>query len=282
MKPLFPYYGGKARLAQRIVGLMPPHRVYLEPYFGSGAVLFAKRPASIEVINDADENVVTFFRVLRDRPEQLEQVCSLSPYARDEFVDADLDEPDLDDLERARRFWIRITQSFSQTAGAQTGWSVTTARTAPSVAETVRRRLPRFGEIAERLLSTVIENCDAVDLVTRLATDETVVYADPPYLSSTRRQGRTWKLADYRCDMSGEEAHERLAEVLHATPATVLLSGYDSPLYAALYRDWWRAEWRVKVHASNALTGERGDRVEVLWSNRQLDEGTLFTADGGA
>lgn len=277
MKPLFTYYGGKARLAQRIVSLMPPHRVYLEPFFGSGAVLFAKRPTQIEVVNDLEGNVVTFFRVLRERPDELELVCSLSPYARDGFVGADL-EADVDDLERARRFWIRVTQSFSQTAGSQTGWSVTTARTAPSVADTVRRRIPRFAEVADRLLSTIIENCDAVDLVERLATDETVVYCDPPYLGETRRQGRPWKLADYRCDMSTTEAHVRLAETLRSTPATVLLSGYDSPLYDELFGDWWRVEWRVKVHASNALTGERGDRVEVLWSNRQLDDGTLFSA----
>jgi DNA adenine methylase len=69
--------------------------------------------------------------------------------------------------------------------------------------------------------------------------------------------------------------HRRLAAALHATPATVILSGYHSPLYDELYGDWWRTEIAVNVHASNSVTTARGKRVEVLWSNRELADGRL-------
>jgi site-specific DNA-adenine methylase len=91
--------------------------VYVEPFFGSGAVLFAKAPAVHEVVNDLDGNVVCFFRVLRDRPEELARACCLTPYARDEFRAALLSGDDLDELERARRFFVRLTQGFGKVSG---------------------------------------------------------------------------------------------------------------------------------------------------------------------
>lgn len=278
MKPPITYYGGKVGMAARIVDLMPAHRVYIEPFFGSGAVLFSKPRAVHEIVNDVDGAVVAFFRALRERPEDLAQVCRLTPYARQEYAAADCDEEGLDELELARRFWVRVSQSFAKTAGTRTGWSITTART-QSVCASTAARLERFAACADRLRDVAIECCDGADLIERLATPDTVVYADPPYLAATRR-GITQK-GDYRCDMSAQEDHERLAEVLHRTTATVILSGYPSPLYDALYADWPRHEWAVMAHSSNAVKSERGDRVEVLWTNRETGRG-LFAATGSS
>lgn len=269
MRPPFAYYGGKVGLARVIVPMLPKHRVYIEPFFGSGAVFFAKRPCVHEIVNDLAGNVATFFRVLRERPDELAQVCLLTPYARAEFVAA-VDAEDLDDLERARRFWVRVNQSFAKTAGRATGWSVTVART-QSTAATTMSRIARFHACAERLATTCIEQCDAADLIDRMAiSEDTVVYADPPYLASTRN-GRTYGRAeDYEHDMGDEAAHRRLAEALHATPATVVLSGYPSPLYEDLYADWPRLEVPMRVHSSNAVSVDRAQRTEVLWTNRPL------------
>lgn len=278
MRPPITYFGGKAGMADRIVALMPPHRVYLEPFFGSGAVLFAKPPSTHEIVNDLDGALVTFFRVLRDRPDDLDRACRLTPYARAEYVAADLDEPDLAELEVARRFWVRVNQSFAKTAGTHTGWSVTTARTAGAPRSTVARRA-RFEECAARLAEVSIEQYDAADLVGRLATEDTVIYADPPYVATSRvhRADRGARTMDYRCDMGGDEDHRRLAAALHETPATVLLSGYPNDLYDDLYGDWWHVDRQVTVHSSNAARVGRSGRVERVWSNRELDlPATLF------
>lgn len=283
MKPPFTYYGGKVGMAERIVGMLPPHRVYIEPFFGSGAVLFAKPPSMHEIVNDLDNVVVTFFRVLRERMDELAEVCALTPYARAEYEAAVFEGTGggLDDLELARRFWVRVNQSFAKTAGRRTGWSVTTARTQAAPAS-VRGRLARFAECAERLATVSIECCDAASLVTRLATPDAVVYADPPYLPSTRNgRGRVVPAGtadDYRVDM-GEDDHRRLAEVLTATPAAVILSGYPSDLYEDLYRGWWHVDVAVSVHSSNSVTVDRGRRIERLWSNRPLDLGQLAFAE---
>lgn len=271
MKPPFAYYGGKVGMARRIVSLMPPHRVYIEPFFGCGAVLFNKQPSTHEIVNDIDHNVITFFRVLRERPDELEMACRLTPYARAEYQMAELDEP-LDDLERARRFFVRVNQSFGHTAGRTTGFSVTSGRSA-STGSSMVSRIGRFARAAERLSMVTIECCDAVALIERLATSDAVIYADPPYLAETRRGRDRQRPADFLCDMGLPDDHRRLAEVLRSTEATVVLSGYHSPLYDDLYGDWERIEIPVHVHSSNSLTNTRGERVEVLWSNRPLNEG---------
>lgn len=282
MRPPFAYYGGKVGMADQIVALLPPHRVYIEPFFGSGAVMFAKPPAAIEIGNDIDLNVWTFFEVLRTRPDELEVACRLTPYHRHEFATAALDE-DLEDLERARRFWVRVNQSFGKTAGRQTGFSVTVART-QSTAASAWSRIGRFAAVVERMQRVTWERCDAADLIGRMATaEDTVVYLDPPYLGETRRGRDRQRPADYLHDMGDPDSHIRLAEAARATPATVLLSGYPSGLYEDLYGDWWRLEIPVRVHSSNSVTTERGERTEVLWCNRDLfDHGRLdFRAAAG-
>lgn len=54
MNTLLNYPGAKWGMAAQIVALMPPHRSYLEPFFGSGAVLFNKPRSAIETVNDID------------------------------------------------------------------------------------------------------------------------------------------------------------------------------------------------------------------------------------
>lgn len=274
MRAPFAYYGGKSGMANRLISLMPPHRVYMEPFFGSGAVFFQKSPVAHEILNDLDCAVVTFFRVLRERPEELARECLLTPYSRVEWESCRDIEAGVEDLEVARRFWVRVNQSFSKAIGHRTGWSVTTART-QSTANSVASRIRSFEACASRLFSASIECCPAVELIDRLATSDTVIYADPPYLGTTRRMGRGTRASDYRCDMGFPVEHERLAESLRSTEATVVLSGYPSDLYENLYPDWWHVDVAVSVHSSNAASVTREGRVERIWSNRDLSHGRL-------
>lgn len=97
MMPPFAYYGGKTQLAERIVATLPPHKHYVEPFAGSLAVLLAKPPTTMETVNDLDGDLMTFWRVLRDRPADLIRACALTPHSRGENVDAfdrdQVDEP---------------------------------------------------------------------------------------------------------------------------------------------------------------------------------------------
>lgn len=259
-------------MARDIVALIPEHRVYIEPFFGSGAVLLAKQPSVHEIVNDANDAVVAFFQCLRDCPDDLERVCALSPYARTELQLADLDEvpkygTQADRLELARRFWVRVNMGFGGHGRRTTGFSRTMAG-GPGNSKPIRRlnAIDRFGEVAARLAQVTIECTDAVDLIVKCAkTEDTVVYCDPPYLAETRN---TSTAGDYVTEMTSPESHTRLAEALHATPATVLLSGYHSPLYDELYGTWCVWEFERTSHTARDRSSDSLKRVEVVWSNR--------------
>lgn len=79
------YSGSKWNIAKKLVELIPPHHSYVEPYFGSGAVLFSKEPSHIETINDLDSDVVNLFRCIREDPEQLARIVMTTPYSREAY-----------------------------------------------------------------------------------------------------------------------------------------------------------------------------------------------------
>jgi DNA adenine methylase len=280
MRAAFPYYGGKARLADQIAALLPAHRVYVEPFCGSAAVLFAKAASGHEVLNDRDSNVVTFFRVLREQPDALQRACQLSPYARDEYAACDLRE-EVSDLERARRFFVAATQSYNAngTSPGRSSW-VTSLRQGGSKAASARRRADALDLCAERLRSVIVENRPALEVLAAFDTPQTAFYVDPPYLGSVRdslTRGHR-RIRDYAHDMTSPADHAVLALALHACRGTVLLSGYSSDLYDELYAGWHRLDVAVPRSASNRL-GVAGDRAcEVIWSNRPLATQTALLA----
>lgn len=183
LRPPFGYHGAKVTLAPWIVSLMPQHRVYVEPFAGSLAVLLAKPRSSIEVVNDLDGDVVNFWRMLRDRGKELHRACALTPYAREEYGAAF--EPTDDPIERARRWWVRIEQGVAHKAG-RSGWQSSAASAAAS---TFRGHIDRLAPVAERLSEVAIDCRDAAAVVRQFDTPDALVYCDPPYVAETHASG---------------------------------------------------------------------------------------------
>lgn len=281
MRPPFAYYGGKTRLAPWIASLLPPHRVYVEPFAGSAAVLLHKQPSTHEILNDVDGNVVTFFRVLRDRPDELELACALTPYARDEFNACHPDEvtEDLDDVERARRWWARSSMSFASTGTSATGFSTSIVRGANN-ARTMSSRVGRFAELAARLRTVTIENRDALEVLGRYDSPDAVVYLDPPYAGETRTSYRDGRRpgGDYEHEFHTGADHRALAAVAREYSGTVLISGYPGPLYDELYGDWTRLERVVVRRSTNGRSGRHPKVTEAVWCNRGVPD-RLFEHD---
>lgn len=270
MKPVLSYFGSKAGMAPWLVSMFPTHRVYVEPFCGSAAVLLAKSRSTHEVINDVDGDLVHFYRVARARLDDLEVACRLSPYAREEFDAARLDELGLDDLERARRYWVRSNQGFAQILQG-TGWSTSIVRNANN-ARSVWNRLGRLAGFVDRLGGVVVEHRDALEVVERYDAVDGVIYLDPPYLGDTRTSHRDGRRpgGDYVHEFHRTDDHCALAEVARAAKATVFLSGYPSELYDELYAGWDRVERRVVRRASNGRSGACTHVTEVVWSNREI------------
>lgn len=275
MKPPIAYYGAKVTIAERIVALLPDHEHYVEPYGGSLAVLLAKRPSRMETVNDLDAQLMTFWRVLRDRPADLERVSALTPHARAEHAAAY--EPVHDDhpdrqLEVARRVWVLLSQGRAGTM-RKTGWRfyIDPAGSSTSMPGYLDGYVNRMAAAAERLARVSLECRPALEVIDAYgAQPDVLLYVDPPYLGSTRAR-------NYRHEMGAEADHRALAAHLEACRATVVLSGYHSPLYDDLYAGWHRRE----IATATGQAAQWSARTEVLWCNRPFpaaDDG-LFAAE---
>ena len=266
------YFGGKWQVARAIVARFPPHAVYVEPFGGGAGVLLQKpRPLGgqgIEVYNDLDREAVNFFRVLREKPDDLIRAIYLTPFAREEYELAQRPEEGLSDLERARRFYVRSWQGRGgPTRTWRTGWR----RAKLASIGTGQVGAHRFAvvdhlwAVAERLRGVQIENDDAFAVIERYDSPETLFYCDPPYPGSVRSNGLHKN--GYRHEMTDDD-HRRLAELLHKVQGKVVISSYPSRLYDELYGDWER-------ECFDALNDNSTQVRECIWMSPAVIERTL-------
>ena len=251
MEAVLKYPGAKNRLAPWILSFIPEHKVYLEPFAGSLAILLNKKRSHIETVNDLDGEIVNFFRVMRDTPGTLNWLLKETPYSREEYSHAY--EHCLDPLERARRFVIRCWMGFGAGNHYRNGFRSGQQSNSPNPAK-AWARLPQTITLAsERMQGVQIEHMDAVELIRRYDTEDVFIYADPPYLPETRKGYL------YKHEMSLEQ-HRELLQVLSAHSGKILLSGYDNELYDSLLPGWHKVQ-----KATQAECGLR--RTETLWMN---------------
>ncbi|MFQ3611040.1 MAG: DNA adenine methylase [Fimbriimonadales bacterium] len=258
----FGWYGGKYSHLEWLLPLLPPAYHYCEPFGGSAAVLLNREPSPIETYNDLDGEVVNFFRVLRDDPDELIRRIALTPFARTELQIACRDQNhELDDIERARRFYVRARQT--RTGLAQTAspgrWAYCVATSRAGMAGAISRWFGGIEElfyIADRLLRVQIENLPAEEVIRKYDNEQTLFYCDPPYVHEARGDTNA-----YAYEMTNEE-HIALAQILRCVKGKVAISGYRCELMDDLYRDWYLTEAPPKTcHSVKTV------RREALWTN---------------
>jgi len=261
-KIAFGWYGGKFSHLDWLLPLLPSCHHYCEPFGGSAAVLLNRAPSPVETYNDLDGEVVNFFRLLRDQKEPLIEAIGLTPFSREEFYIACSDpSPDISDLERARRFFVRARQvrtGLAQTASLGR-WANCKSTTRAGMSGVVSRWLgsvEALPEIAERLLRVQIENRPALEVIELYDAKDTLFYCDPPYPHQSRGDSNA-----YGYEMTDQE-HRRFAEVLNAIKGRAAVSGYSCRLYDKLFAAWRRIEAPTKTCHS-----VKGVRQEVLWVN---------------
>lgn len=254
MKAIAKYPGSKWSLASWIISFFPEHHSYLEPFFGSGAVLFNKPRSHIETVNDLDGSVVNLFDWIRKDPERLAHEIYWIPYARQVYDDAFARIPE-DSLAQAVNFYIRLNMGHGfRTTGEKVGWKNDVQGRERSYASQDWCSLPeKIMQAAERLRGVQIENRPAADLIPRFNFDNVLIYCDPPYVLGTRHGKQ------YRCEMD-DKGHGELLDILLSHKGKVLLSGYDNELYNNRLRGWHREE---SVCYSQVCSRKR----EVLWMN---------------
>lgn len=253
-RPALRYYGGKWNLAPWIISYFPPHKNYVEPCGGAASVLLQKPRSSLETINDLDGNVVNFFRVLRDHPEELIRKIRLTPWARAEYEDH-YDKAD-NDIERARRFWVGCAMAISNMAFSSSGMRIVkNGDGMPGVPDSLTYLDMSYMEsVANRLRGVQIENKSYSEIITMYDHPDNLIFFDPPYVHSTRSSPNT-----YAFEWVDEE-HEIAAIQLRQCSSQIVVSGYACPLYTDIYEShgWRRID-------KESQTNSGGKRIESLW-----------------
>lgn len=269
MKAIVKYPGSKWSLADWIIGFFPEHHSYLEPFFGSGAVLFNKPRSNIETVNDLDGNVVNLFEWIKKDPERLAHEIYWTPYARQVYEDAFTMVPD-DSLGKAVNFYIRLNMGHGfRTNGEKVGWKNDVQGRERSYASQDWCNLPeKIMQAAERLRGVQIENRPAAELIPRFNYKNVLIYCDPPYMMETRHGKQ------YRCEMDTAD-HEKLLTLLLAHKGPVVISGYETELYNNMLAGWYRYE-------TTAYSQVCSKKREVIWMNYEPPVRQMNFDDYGA
>lgn len=222
-KPLFPWPGGKRRLAKHILPVIhaTPHRTYVEPFAGGAAILFMRDPAPVEVINDLHGELVRLYRCVQHHLEELVRQFKWSLVSREMFRWAQLQHTDtLTDIQRAARFYYLQRLAFG---GKVTGQNFGTSPATPPRISWLRLE-EELSQAHDRLARVTIENLPWQEVVRRYDRPETLFFLDPPY----------WQTAGYGGEFVRDE-HRQLAEAMATMQGKALLTINDHPDMREIY-----------------------------------------------
>ena len=216
------WVGGKSRLRKYIVPLFPFHTCFVDLFAGGGWVLFGKPKSEVEVLNDFDEELINFFRVVKYKPEELIESFRLELVSRSEFNRlASLDTKQLSDIERAHRFYYIIMAGW----GGELGYprfqtSITDGGNGNRLFGAIKHLRERIEPIHERLSTVIIENLRWQECFQRYDSPSTVFYVDPPYPENK---------TNYNHNMREWDLHHELYDALKLSKAKWIISSYDIP-----------------------------------------------------
>lgn len=277
MTAAFPWFGGKAtpRIRTAVLSALPPHTSYIEPFGGGASILLAKSPCDVEIYNDVDRGLVSFFRCVADKdqfPRFLDRVQAM-PFSRELWEECNRTWVAIHDpIEQAARWYYVARCSFSGAFGS--AWGASTDSSASGMAGSVARWLHALRDlpaIHARMQRVQIECSDWRIVLDRYAGDGWLAYCDPPYVMGARRSG------GYAHELQDSD-HEELVQRLIAYRGAVVLSGYRTPLYVPLEEAGWEsieidvvcsAAGRTRssgLQGTGAVKAKQG-RVEVIWRN---------------
>jgi DNA adenine methylase len=258
MRTPITYYGGKQSMVKLIIPMIPAHKIYCEPFFGGGAVFFSKTPSYLEVINDTNNRLITFYEQMRDNFEALNGLISTTLHsekmhlkARDIYYGRIQATP----TEIAWSVWVLTNMSFS--GSIHGGWKWCNGTKGSHSVRFISKKALDFTLLKNRLQNVQISNKNALEVIQQRDTTDTFFYLDPPYPGAKQAHYYGYSMKDF----------SELLEILRTIKGKFLLSNFWSQTlkhYAITTR------WNIKSitkHLKIANFPETRYKTEILVSN---------------
>ncbi|MDR2205765.1 MAG: DNA adenine methylase [Flavobacteriaceae bacterium] len=255
------YYGGKQSMLKSILPLMPEHRIYCEPFFGGGAVFWAKKPAKREYINDYNGMVVNFYEQIKSNFQKLKKIIDATPFSRDLYRNALIiyENPHIfKPVRKAWAFWVATNCGFNNQIG-----NLSTSEKRPNSVANKRKEFNK--ELSDRLDKVFIENIDAIEIIRRVDDKNAFFYIDPPYVGAN--QGH---YGGYT-----QEHFNQLLECLSKIKGKFMLSSYPNDQLSQYIKDF---DWKTDDKELNLTAGGSSEKkkTECLTMNYNIHQNTLF------
>lgn len=267
MRTPITYYGGKQGLSGQIISMIPRHRIYCEPFFGGGAVFFAKGKSEIEVINDKNEMLMNFYQICRKKFKPLQAMIRDSLHSESEFLKAkDIYNKRIEsnEVERAWALWILSHECHA--ASLHGGWRYCNGIAGTHLGKVLRAKREEFTtKLRERLSEVQISCRDALRVIKDRDCSETFFYLDPPYPGAC--QGHYYGFSE-------KDLADLLVLISELKGKFILSNYWTDTLRSAVEKYKWNFK-EINVTTRSAVNKDARKSTEVLVYNYEF-EPTLF------
>lgn len=252
--------GNKSKIASAIYKHFPPHKIYIEPFFGAGGMFFNKPQAKYNIVNDLDSDVVNLFKVIKDNFDDFLFLFEITPMSEELFYYW-VENKETDPVKKALRFLF--LSSFSYLGKNGTFMLIHSNCT---YKEKIRKLIKKT---AESFGSTMIRNKDfrlffndIYETEAHIPKRHRFIYADPPYLGTTN---------NYSDSFTADDAND-LFKILIESGIKFGYSEFDNPIILDLAKKY---DLKIIQIGERRTLGSRNN--EILVVNYENPELTLFS-----
>jgi len=261
------YYGGKQSMTSHILPIIPPHKIYTEPFFGGGAVFFEKQPSYLEVINDTNGRLITFYEVMRDNFAELNHLISTTLHSEKLHQSAREiyhNRIPASKIEIAWSVWVLTNMSFSGTVYG--GWKWDNGKSGSHSAVVIHNKAYQFKTLHNRLKHVQISSRDAIKVILERDSKDTFHYLDPPYPGANQKHYSGYSMNNF----------VELLEVISQIKGKFILSNFQSQtLNHYSNKNNWIVD-RLTKNMNVANFSDPRSKTELLIRNYEI-ENNLFS-----
>lgn len=251
--------GNKKKIAKEIQKHFPPHKIYIEPFFGAGGMFFNKPKAKYNIVNDLDSDVFNLFNVVMNQKEELEKAFYIMPIHSD-LLKHWKDNKETEPIKKALRFLLISNNTTNGTGGGLR----------QTLNENPKYMMEDYLEYCHKFIKDVrFFNSDCIKFLNSFsfhinrpnAQKETLIYCDPPYLETNDNYSNSFT----------EEQSKELFNTLEETGCRFAMSEFDNPFILEQAR-----QRNLNVIVIGERQNLKNRRTEILVTNYENTQQSLF------